>query len=415
MQETSLSLEEQARQLLSSAAVRERAQQLLQHGLDGSLDHFAVDLDRLGACADEVVMTIQGAYPSLEIPFHARWRHFAAGGFKRWVTIARAAPWRDAVAKARAAFDLAIVSVLLDAGAGPAWRYVEGRTGETWTRSEGLAIASFDMFIGGAFSSRPDDPFRVDADALAAIDAEELARGFQARVGNPLLGIEGRVALLNRLGQVVAAKADVFARADDPRPGGLFDILADQAEQDRIAAPHILEALLVHLGAIWPGRIRLGGIDLGDTWPHPLVRAPDATDGLVPFHKLSQWLAYSLIEPLQWAGLTVTDLDGLTGLPEYRNGGLFIDTAVLQLKNPDEVAQPHAVDSRLVVEWRAITVALLDRIAPLIRTRLGLGDAEFPLAKVLEGGTWATGRRLARARRPDGAPPLTVVSDGTVF
>jgi hypothetical protein len=415
MEETVPLLEQQARQLLSAAAVRARAQQLLQHGLGGRLDHFMVDLDRLGACADEVLTTIEAAYPSIEIPFHARWRHFAAGGFKRWVTIARTAPWPDAAAKARAAFDLAIVSVLLDAGAGADWRYVEGRTGETYTRSEGLAIASFDMFIGGAFSNRPEDPFRVDAAALTAFDTEELARGFQARVDNPLLGIEGRAALLNRLGEVVAAAPEVFGRSDDPRPGGLFDVLAGQAEEGRIAAPRILEALLLNLGAIWPGRIRLGGIDLGDTWRHPRVHAADATDGLVPFHKLSQWLAYSLVEPLQWAGLTVTDMDGLTGLPEYRNGGLFIDTAVLHLKNPDEAGHPHAVDSRLVVEWRALTVALLDRIAPLIRARLGLRDAEFPLAKVLEGGTWATGRRLARARRADAAPPLTVISDGTVF
>ena len=46
----------------------------------------------------------------------------------------------------------------------------------------------------------------------------------------------------------------------------------------------------------------------------------------MPLHKLSQWLAYSLIEPLQRAGIAVTDIDGLTGLAEYRNGGLFIDT-----------------------------------------------------------------------------------------
>jgi hypothetical protein len=68
-----------------------------------------------------------------------------------------------------------------------------------------------------------------------------------------------------------------------------------------------------------------------------------------------------------------------------------------------------------VVEWRALTVALLDRVAPLVREKLGLTAEDFPLAKVLEGGTWATGRRLARERRPDGSPPLAVISDGTVF
>jgi hypothetical protein len=268
------------------------------------------------------------------------------------------------------------------------------------------------MFIGGAFSSRPDDPFRVDADTLMALNTDELARGFQVRIDNPLVGLEGRAALLNRLGQAVADNRSVFGQTDDPRPGGLFDVLAIA---DGIAAQRILEALLQHLGPIWPGRIRVGGVDLGDTWRHPLATAVDVTDGLVPFHKLSQWLAYSLIEPLEWAGLTVTDIDGLTGLPEYRNGGLFIDTGVLRLKNPAEAGAAHAVESRLVVEWRALTVALLDEIAPLVRAKLDLEAREFPLAKILEGGTWATGRRLARARRPDGAPPLTVISDGTVF
>jgi hypothetical protein len=395
--------------------VRERAHELLGHGLAGRLDHFDIDLDRLESCADEVVATIRANYPDLDIPFHARWRHFAAGGIDRWGAVSESVGWTDAAARARSAFDLAIVSVLLDAGAGAGWRYEEGRTGETHTRSEGLAIASLDMFIGGAFSSRPDDPFRADADALMGLDADELARGLQVRIDNPLVGLEGRTALLNRLGAVVAEVPGVFGKADGPRPGGLFDVLAEGADEGYIPAPRILEALLFHLGRIWPGRIQLGGFDLGDTWRHPLAQDAKASGGLVPFHKLSQWLAYSLIEPLQWAGFTVTDIDGLTGLPEYRNGGLFIDTGVLRLKNPSDADEPHPVESRLVVEWRALTVALLDRIAPLVRAKLGLDKRDFPLAKILEGGTWATGRRLARQRRPDGAPPLTVISDGTVF
>jgi hypothetical protein len=407
--------EQQARRLLSAAAVRERADQLLRHGLEGRLDHFQIDLDRLEKCADEVVATIRANYPGLMIPFHARWRHFAVSGIDRWDAVSESIDWPDPAAQARAAFDLVIISVLLDAGAGPAWRYQEGRTGEAFSRSEGLAIASFDMFIGGAFSNRPDDPLRVDAEALSALRADELARGFQARVDNPLVGLEGRAALLNRLGEVVVEHPEVFGRADDPRPGGLFDVLAEGATEQRIAAPDILDALLRHLGPIWPGRIHFGGVDLGDTWRHPLAEAADETDGLVPFHKLSQWLAYSLIEPLQWAGVSVAEVGGLTGLPEYRNGGLFIDTGVLRLNNPDEARVAHPVESRLVVEWRALTVALLDRLAPVIRAKLGVDEGDFPLAKILEGGTWATGRRLARERRPDGAPPLTVISDGTVF
>jgi hypothetical protein len=404
-----------ARGLLSAAAVRERSHQLLQAGLEGRLKHFTVNLERLEPCADEVVATIRQAYPSLDIPFHARWRHFSAGDHDRWDAVMHGAPWQSAADMARSAFDLAIVSVLLDAGAGAQWRYEEGRTGESYIRSEGLAVASFDMFVSGAFSSRPEDPFRVDADVLMPLTAEDLASGFQVSTDNPLVGLEGRAALLNRLGRVVATNPDIFGQVDDPRPGGLFDVIAATAENDEIKATSILEALLTHLGPIWPGRITLGGVDLGDTWRHPLIEAPDATRGLIPFHKLSQWLSYSLIEPLEWAGFTIIDIDGLTGLPEYRNGGLFLDMGVITLKEPADAARAHAVDSQLVVEWRALTVALLDRIAEPIRTKLGFAAGDFPLAKVLEGGTWATGRRIAKEQRGDGSPPLSVISDGTVF
>ncbi len=404
-----------ARKLLTAAAVRERSHQLLEAGLEGRLQHFTVNLSHLEACADEVVATIREAYPSLEIPFHARWRHFSAGGHDRWGAVMHGARWSNAGEMARSAFDLAIVSVLLDAGAGPQWRYQEGRTGETYARSEGLAVASLDMFVSGAFSSRPEDPFRVDADVLMALTPEDLAEGFQVSADNPLVGLEGRAALLNRLGRVVATNPDIFGQADDPRPGGLVDVIVAGAEDETVTAPSILEALLTHLGPIWPGRITLGGVDLGDTWRHPLVEAPDATKGLIPFHKLSQWLSYSLIEPLEWAGYTVTDINGLTGLPEYRNGGLFLDTGVIALKDSEDARRAHAVDSSLVVEWRALTVALLDRIADPIRARLGFSAEDFPLAKALEGGTWATGRRLAKEKRGDGSPPLSVISDGTVF
>ncbi|MBY0295212.1 MAG: URC4/urg3 family protein [Methylobacterium sp.] len=403
-----------ARWLLTTEAVRERAAALLARGLDGGLDHFAVDPDRLGPCADAVVETIRDAYPDLDIPYHSRWRHFAVDGFERWGSLVHAAPWDDRAARARAAFDLVIVSVLIDAGAGPTWRYEEGRTGETYARSEGLAVASFDLFVSGLFSEVPEDPFRVDARALASLTEADLAQGFQVSPTNPLVGLSGRTALLNRLGQVVAADPDGFG--PQARPGGLYDRLAGQAQDGALPASAILAALLTHLGPIWPGRIALKGIDLGDTWRHPRAGGEGETAGLVPFHKLSQWLAYSLLEPLEEAGLTVTGLDALTGLPEYRNGGLFLDTGVLALKRPEEAGRPHAVGSELVVEWRALTVALLDRLAPLVRERLGIRDpAALPLAKVLEGGTWATGRRLARGLRPDGTPPLTIESDGTVF
>ena len=406
----------QARALLTAKAVRARAGEMLAIGLNGGLTHFTIDLDRMDGVAEAVLAVTRKAYPTLDIPFHARWRHFVFGGVDRWAQLANAASWPDHAARARAEFDLAIVSVLLDAGAGAAWRYRDAVTGQGIGRSEGLAIASLDMFAGGLFlRAMRARRFRVDADVLAKLSLAALNSAFQASDANPLLGLEGRTDLLRRLGKQVAARPDVFGMYDTPRPGGLFDHIAAQATNGAIPAPAILSAVLNQLGPIWPSRLELAGVPLGDCWRHPAIKADDATAGLVPLHKLSQWLSYSLIEPLQRAGFDVTDIDGLTGLAEYRNGGLFVDHEVLRLRDAADADRAHAVDSLLVVEWRALTVALLDRVAELVRAKLGRTPESLPLASILEGGTWAAGRAIAFSRRPDGSPPLKVISDGTVF
>jgi hypothetical protein len=387
-----------ARSLLSASAVRERAHEMLAAALAGEVAEWRVDLAELEAAADLTAAVVREAYPDLEVPFHARWRHFSVAGHDLWAE--REKPWTDPKDQARAAFDLAITSVLLDAGAGANWRYRDA-TGMELGRSEGLGVASFRMFESGALSADPGDPLR--ADGLAKVDAAVLARAFQVSEANPLVGLEGRAALLRKLGEAVG------------RPGALFDVMAARAVGGALPAPVILEVLLAALGPIWPGRLSLGGVPLGDCWRHPAIRRDDPTDGYMPIHKLSQWLSYSLIEPLEDAGIAVTDIDGLTGLAEYRNGGLFVDAGVLSLANPQDAGRSHPVEGPLVVGWRALTVALLDEIAPMVRERLGVPAESFPLARVLEGGTWAAGRRIARNLRPDGGPPIKVVSDGTVF
>lgn len=73
------------------------------------------------------------------------------------------------------------------------------------------------------------------------------------------------------------------------------------------------------------------------------------------------------------------------------------------------------VGSELIVEWRALTVCLLDILADRVRAKLGLTAEQLPLSKILQGGTWAAGRVAAAQRRPGGMPPINIRSDGSVF
>ena len=385
--------------LRDPAVIRARCANVLAAADAGRTAHLAVDRSRLDACAAVVADATRRRYPALDIPYHSRWRHFQAGGVDRTAELDRALAGRDATEAALARVDLAIASVLLDAGAGASWAYAERETGGRYARSEGLGVASFRAFMAGAFSSTPDDPCRVDARALAAIDGAMLARIFQASAGNPLVGLEGRAALLRRLGAAVG-----------DRPSAPFRPLLER--RGDVAAAEILAVLLDRTSAIWPNGLVLGGVALGDVWPHPHAGGEGASAGYVPFHKLSQWLAYSLFEPFERAGCRVVDRDALTALPEYRNGGLLLDCGVLALRDPAGAARRHPVGSPLVVEWRALTVALVDELAAHVRRKLGRPG--LPLACILEGGTWAAGRETA-ARLRGGESPLAIDSDGTVF
>ncbi|BBX70031.1 URC4/urg3 family protein [Mycolicibacterium psychrotolerans] len=399
---------EAAAVLRTTTAVRTRSALLLERARAGESRWFTVDDDALPGAADDVAALTRTRFPDLDIPPHSRWRHFETGGVDRRADLDGLLGGVDTRERARAMIDLTVVSVLLDAGAGADWGYVEN--GVRYTRSEGLAVASWHGFLAGTFSSDPDRPLRVDAAALRALTVDRLAAALQVNATNPLVGLDGRVQLLRRLGDALADQPEVFGQAG--RPGGLFD--ASSAPSGVVDAHDLLVALLISMSRIWPSRNMIGDVPLGDCWRHDAVGGPGLTAGWLPFHKLSQWLTYSLIEPLRWAGVTVTGVEALTGLPEYRNGGLLLDTGVLRLRHPADAEHAWAPADEPVVEWRGLTVALLDELAPLVRARLGTGAAQLPLACVLEGGTWAAGRAAAQRLR-GGLPPLSIISDGTVF
>ena len=390
--------------LLSADAVRARCAIVSEAVERGETRNFRLVPGQLDEAVRRVVDVTRRRYPDLEVPHHSRWRHFSTVGIGCLILVA---PGADTDETARARIDLAILSVLLDAGAGPHWRYRDVATGQILSRSEGLAVASLRAMQSGLFSADPETPWRADAAALAQITPERLALAFQHTAENELAGFEGRAALLRRLGEVCAASPSLFGAP--ARLGGLYDCWSARGES--LPAAEILRTLLHVFAPIWPPRISVAGVPLGDCGRHSAIPG----DGLVPFHKLCQWLAYSLIEPLDAAGLRVVELDGLTGLAEYRNGGLFLDCGVIEPREPGLLQRPLDPLSEPIVEWRALTVTLLDRLAILVREQLGKSAHEFPLVKVLEGGSWAAGREIAFERRADGSPPLSIVTDGTLF
>lgn len=186
----------------------------------------------------------------------------------------------------------------------------------------------------------------------------------------------------------------------------------------------------------WPrNRTRIADIPIGDAWPLEILSKLNAgkesgnenrTLHIAPFHKLTQWLAYSLTVPfmrvldMQWK-----NLEKGTGLPEYRNGGLFVDLGVLKLKEEalkaglaasQKELPSYEATSDVIVEWRAMTVALLDKLHELIGAHFASQGVKLSMPQMLEAGSWKAGRELAAKFRPETkSSPILIDGDGTLF
>lgn len=259
---------------------------------------------------------------------------------------------------------------------------------------------------------------------------EQLAKGMQADLEtNPLVGLEGRLDLLKSLGKVLkASKNEIFffnPQDSSHRPGNLVHFLLKSATGgNKVDVRTLWRVVVEGFGGVWPeeGRIKLQNVCLGDVWVSQLLKSQagenNFTDSLVTFHKLSQWLTYSLLEPLEaFMGFEFVGKEQLTGLAEYRNGGLFVDLGAIRIKPEfQNESNEYAPKDEVIIQWRALTVCLLDRLAPILRSILNVSKEAFTLPKMLEGGTWKAGRIIAKAKRPDTAgPPIKIISDGTLF
>ncbi|GAW19449.1 hypothetical protein ANO14919_089360 [Xylariales sp. No.14919] len=455
--------------LRSLGAVRERSKVVTEKALQNQLNHFDVDLEKFPDVVQFVCRIIKRDYdaPFHAIPGHGRYQHFAVGGRDRIAHLL--STWPDDVVdnteKCRRLIDLFLVSVLLDAGAGTTWCFKSADSGKIYRRSEGLAIASLEMFKSGLFSGNPSNKYQVDKDGLRKLTVDQLAKGLQSRPGNEVAGLEGRAQLLIRLGDALAQKGDFFG--EDGRPGNMIDYLLDHPTTQASSSPVVVlpvlwNVLMSGLAPIWPtSRTAINGVSLGDAWPcssmpqtqqrissgsptfspfpQQASHATEPWEAILPFHKLTQWLTYSLMQPMQsLLKIQFAGTELLTGLPEYRNGGLFVDLGVLTLKKDDmdrglqnyndhcartgtkgvEVAPMFEPGDDVIVEWRGVTVGFLDKLCADVNVSLReeLNGGELTLAQLLEAGSWKGGREIAEVSRPNTKePPILIDSDGTVF
>ncbi|KAL4731414.1 hypothetical protein ACLX1H_000380 [Fusarium chlamydosporum] len=424
--------------LLSLRAVRDHATKVLQAAKRGSLKHFDYDESRMGEVADYVSKVIDrdfGPDKYNTIPPHGRWQHFEIGGvprvdslIKQWSSEAEV----DKVEITRRLIDLFFVSVLLDAGAGDVWRFKEPGSGQEVVRSEGIAVASLHMFQAGAFSSDDASKNKVDGKGLVQLQESDFNTHFQVSADNLMVGVPSRVQLLQAVGSSLLKQSDVFG--DSGRPGNLVDFLMKKASGSKALDYEqlwsCLQALLI---PSWPGnRTVFNGQPIGDAWPLDILATIADEQGdkqersrIQPFHKLTQWLAYSLSVVFErQLEYTWEKMELGTGLPEYRNGGLFVDLGVLKLKKSDLEAGKESsgqelpqfdASSDLIVEWRAMTVALLDELHQMLQDKYKPRGVELSLLQMLEAGTWKSGRELAAELRPDTkCSPILVISDGTL-
>jgi hypothetical protein len=206
---------------------------------------------------------------------------------------------------------------------------------------------------------------------------------------------KNKLRLLQRLGTVLESSS--YFQGAIKRLGNFLDFLLNHSTTQKTGSGYkvlidtLWEVVVDGFGGIWPGtRTKVDGISLGDVWPCKARGLVNKENDLVCFHKLSQWLTYSLIEPLQLLNIQFDGMEKMTGLAEYRNGGVFVDYGVLVLKR--EIKEKFTgiptfqVWDDVIVEWRSLTVSLLDKVGEGVRAKLGLTPDQLKLVQVLEAG-----------------------------
>lgn len=392
--------------------VRRRSQDLLGVAGSSGLQHVDVDLSGLSDILVMLLETTRENYPDFHIPPYGVWRDFEVGDIDRWSALANARAFESAEELLAAAADLAILGAYMKTMHPSGWTYEDQMTETRVSGNQASALATFHMFAAGSFSSEMTDPYRVDADTLIRMEKDELAFGLQWDLQDDVDLLEAMQKHLKRLGEALALRPDLFSKGDVTRPGLLAVELAKESGE-AVSANVILDKLLEALAPVWVGGAETGDITLGDSFRHSGTGSAE-TDTVIPFHMAAQEMVYALVEPFAWAGFEVSELELLTAPADDVHASVFLKAGVLKIRDGPEAPTEDGVRDRMV-EIRAITIALTDKLADLLRRELDVPAEQLPLTCILEGGTSRLGTRFLREGFGESEKLGRYLNPGAVF
>ncbi len=394
--------------IFSPSSIRHCSNLLFERALRDSLSHFSLD----GRKLDELVGDVVTRADLRTAPLHTQWRNFDFGGVERISQLDSqlSNQLADPIDRAKSRLDLLFLNEALETGGNGSWRYFDSVSGHFISRTEGLATATLRLFQNGFFSSDTHQPCRVDAQRLRAISAEEFRCALQISADNPIAGgVESRLDRLSLFAFYLEAHRE-FQVDSSVRPGNILNAFSPTGAQPIEPLFSFLAQSLTH---IWPGNIHEGKA-LGDAWRHSALDDDATVKGIVPIHRITQWLHYA-IEPVMREFCQGTlQTETLTGLPGYRNSGLLIDRGVLVARDAELAKRTLHLGDEPIVELRALTIGAMDHVLKQVREAASMDSASLPMAK-LNGIFWRAGREIAAAVRPDGSPPFKVMDQGVPF
>ena len=358
--------------------IRERAWMLLAAAERGQSDHFVPSAEAIGTVAVALADSIRAddaavkgtAPPPLANLWHGMRRHQPGA----LAALGDALAGGDGLERARSGADLAalhriIEPIGLDASspaldalvrhfAAGGW---SGRAGAVALDAPGIRRA----LAGDGAVAIPDALMAKLAEGGRRQRLEQLAAGLERAPDQ--LGLDGRFGSL--LEGLVAESAG---------SGGIGD------STGQIPAQLLVDRLAPLIDPITASTVRIGGSLAGDVWRHPLAWAEDRSRELVPFHSLLLALVLDLVEPLEEASAPLADLDQLPVPADRVLAAQMLRLGLVRSRHPAVARLRHPPGSDIVVELRALSVALCERLADRLRAELGRTAHDLPVVQIVE-------------------------------